>query len=62
MKVKKSTVTLEQVLEETGITARAEARAKLEVARNFVKMGVSLKKVAQATGLDIKTVKSLVQP
>jgi hypothetical protein len=68
MKMKKSTVTLEQVLEETGITARAEARgearaearAKLEVARNLVNIGVSMKKVVQATGLDIETVKALV--
>jgi hypothetical protein len=67
VKMSKSTVTLEQVLEETGITARAEARgevkgkaeAKLEVAKNLIKIGLSLEKVVQATELDLETVKNL---
>jgi predicted transposase YdaD len=70
IKMSKNTVTLEQVLVETGLAAKWEAKAKaegkaegkVELARNLVKMGVSLKKVAQAAEMDIKTVKSLVQP
>jgi hypothetical protein len=52
-------LTLEQVLEETGITARAEARGKIKVAKNLIKMGLSLEKVVQATELDLETVKNL---
>jgi hypothetical protein len=63
LKMSKSTVTLEQILEETGITARVEARAeargKIEVAKNLIKMGLSLEKVVQATELDLETVKNL---
>jgi hypothetical protein len=61
MKMSKSKVTLEQVLIETGLMAKAEAKGKLEGARNFMNMGVSPKKIAQASGLDIETVKSLIK-
>jgi hypothetical protein len=80
------TVTLDQVLEEVGLTAiweargeargkaegeaRGEARGKaqgekqgkLQVARNLARMGLALEKVAEATELDLETVKSLYPP
>jgi hypothetical protein len=65
-KMRKNAVTLEQVLEEIGLTAKWEAKGtlegKLQVARNLIKMGESPKKVAQAAELDIKTVKALIKP
>jgi predicted transposase/invertase (TIGR01784 family) len=64
-----TTLTLERVFEEAGLTAKweargraeGEARGKAEVARNLIKIGLSLEKVAQATELDLETVKSLAQ-
>jgi hypothetical protein len=61
IKMKKSTVTLEQVFAETGLAAKLETKGKAEMARNLFKMGLSLKKIAQATEMDIETVKSLVK-
>jgi hypothetical protein len=67
-------LTLEQVFEDVGLTAKWEARARAaeqeeskkklkericEIAQNFIKVGIPLEKVAEATGLDLKTVKSL---
>jgi hypothetical protein len=64
-KMSDTTLTLERVFEEAGLTAkweaRGEARGKVEVARNLIKIGLSLEKVAQATELDLETVKSLAQ-
>jgi hypothetical protein len=69
------TATLDRVLEEVGLTALWEARGeargeekgkeegreegKLAIAQNLIKMGLSLEKVVEATGLGIETVKSL---
>jgi hypothetical protein len=65
IKMSKSTVTLEQVLIETGLVAKwkveGKVEGKAEVARNLVKLGVSPKKVAQATEMDIEAVKALIQ-
>ncbi|MDR1174917.1 MAG: hypothetical protein LBK83_05545 [Treponema sp.] len=61
LKMSKSAITLERVLEEAGLTTKWEARAKREVAEKLLKMGIPLKKVTEATGLDLKTVKSLIQ-
>jgi hypothetical protein len=61
-------VTLEQVLEDIGLTAkweargevRGEARNKVEVAKNLItRIGLPLDQVAEATGLDLETVQSL---
>jgi predicted transposase YdaD len=55
--------TLEQIFERAGLTAKWEARGrkegKLEVAQKFLEMGIPFKKVAEATGFDTKTLKSL---
>jgi hypothetical protein len=72
------TVTLDQVLEEVGLTAiweargeargkaegeaRGEKEGKLQVAHNLIRMGLALEKVAEATELDLETVKSLYPP
>jgi predicted transposase/invertase (TIGR01784 family) len=64
-------LTLEQVLERTGLMAKweakweargkmegeamAEERVKREVARKLINIGLSLEQVAQVTGLDIET-------
>jgi hypothetical protein len=69
---------LEQVLEKSGLTALWEARGEVrgeargeargraegrrEVVRNLIKLGVPIEQVAQATELDIETIKSLIQP
>jgi predicted transposase/invertase (TIGR01784 family) len=39
--------------------AEGKLEGKLEVAKNLVKLGIPLEQVAEATGLDIETVKSL---
>jgi hypothetical protein len=71
MSMSEAAVTLEKVFEEAGLIskwetrgeARGEARGitqtKIEVAKNLIMMGLPLKQVAKATGLDIKTLKSL---
>ncbi|MHC6201769.1 hypothetical protein ACYULU_01100 [Breznakiellaceae bacterium SP9] len=55
--------TLEQVLDELGITARAEARGrreeKLQFAQNLIKKGWDSTEIAETTGLDLSTVQSL---
>jgi len=54
---------LEEVLEEIGLFAEREARAKIEnskvIARNLMKIGLGIEKIAETTGLDIVTVESL---
>ncbi|MDR2607228.1 MAG: hypothetical protein LBC57_02455 [Treponema sp.] len=62
-----SDVTLERVLERTGLIAKWEAkykaegeaigekRVKREVAENLINIGLPLEQVAQVTGLDIET-------
>ena len=67
MKMSNAAVTLEQVLEETGCIARAEARAeargeertKLEIAQNLIGMGFSLENIVSATQLDPDQIKPL---
>jgi hypothetical protein len=73
IEMRRSRVTLEQVLEETGLTAKwiaqgkvegkaiGKVEGKLEVAGNLIKIGLSPEKVAQAVELDIETVKSFLQ-
>jgi hypothetical protein len=64
----KSKRTLEQMLEEVGLTAKWEAQGeakgreqgRLEVAKNLIKIGLPLEQVAQATEIDLGTVKSLI--
>jgi predicted transposase/invertase (TIGR01784 family) len=65
--IRMSDVTLEQVLERTGLTVKWEARGKAqgkaegeaqvkrEVAKNLINIGLPLEQVAQVTGLDIET-------
>jgi hypothetical protein len=66
MKMSDVAVTLEQVLEETGCIARAEARekerTKLEIAQNLIGMGFSIDNVVSATQLDPDKIKSLYSP
>jgi predicted transposase YdaD len=59
IKMSKSAVTLEQVMERTGLAAKWKAEGKTEVARNLIEMGLSLEKIAQVAELEIETVKSL---
>jgi predicted transposase/invertase (TIGR01784 family) len=62
-----STVTLEEVLERTGITARAEARgevkgkeeAKLEVAKKLLNKGLPVEDIAEVTGLGLGAITEL---
>ncbi|MHC6201768.1 hypothetical protein ACYULU_01075 [Breznakiellaceae bacterium SP9] len=51
--------TLEQVLDELGITARAEDRKAKEIAQNLIKKGWDSTEIAETTGLDLSTVQSL---
>jgi hypothetical protein len=54
-------LTLEKVLEEAGLIAKWEARAKkegkLEVAKNLFAIGLPLKRVVEVTGLDRRALK-----
>ena len=45
-------------------TGRAEGRAeeKAEVARNLLKMGLSVEVISQATGLDAEAINGLLDP
>jgi predicted transposase YdaD len=56
---------IRELLEEIGVTAeyeaRGEARNKVVVAKNLIKIGLSPEKIAQATELDLVTVQSLTQ-
>ena len=47
--------TLEQVLDELGITARAEERKAKEIAQNLIQEGWTSEKIARTTGLDQAT-------
>jgi predicted transposase YdaD len=69
IRMSKSAITLEQVFEEVGWIAKWEARGetrgreagRLEVAKNLVNnIGLPPEKAAEATGLDLETVKSLL--
>jgi predicted transposase YdaD len=62
LNMSKSAVTIDQVLERSGLKAKWRAEGKAEVARNLIKIGLSLEKVAQVAELEIETVKSLIQP
>ena len=60
-------LTLDQVLEEVGFTARMEAKAeargeakgKEEIARNMLKSGFPVGQVAELSGLDVERVRAL---
>jgi hypothetical protein len=56
-------LTLEQVFENTGLGAKLEARGKaegkLEIARNFKKMGLPVSQIAEGTGLTPAAIKKL---
>jgi len=61
-----TTVTFESVLEEAGLIAKWEAKAKaeaearvLDIARNMLGMGMTFDTVVSATGLDPEKVKGL---
>ena len=66
-----SVLTLDEVLEEIGLTAKWEARGMekgmekgraenaLEIARNALAQGASIDFVNKITGLDIETIKQL---
>jgi len=62
MEMGKPAKSLEEVLERTGVTARAEAKGKaegaLEIARNLVSLGIPAETVISATGLDPEKVKA----
>ncbi|MDR2606849.1 MAG: hypothetical protein LBC57_00530 [Treponema sp.] len=61
--IRMSDVTLEQVLERTGLLAKWEskweakykAEGKREVAKELINIGLPLEQIAQVTGLDIET-------
>jgi predicted transposase YdaD len=56
-------LTMDSVLEELGVIARAESRIKAEIkaeiARNALDKGLSIEIVQDITGLDIETVRTL---
>ena len=60
-----STVTLEKVLEDAGLTekweARGEERKAVDIARNLINLGFPLETVVSATRLDSEKVKALYQ-
>ena len=53
--------TLEQVLEKAGLAARWEERKAKEIAQNLIQEGWDSKKIAEMTGLDLATVRSLYE-
>jgi hypothetical protein len=55
-------LTLEKLLEETGVAARCEARGRTEVARNALAQGLTPELIQKITGLDIQTISSLQSP
>jgi hypothetical protein len=73
LKMGNGSITIEEVLEETGWMARFEAhgeargeargklKGKLEVAGNLIKNGFALEQVIKFSGLDTETVKDLYQ-
>ena len=54
---------VDKILEETGVTARLEARVEerkaLDIARNMLNLGFSVESIASATGLNMETIASL---
>ena len=63
--MRKSGVTLEQVLEEVGWTAKWEARGRqneaLDIAKNLINLGLPAETIVSATKLDPEKVKMLFQ-
>ncbi|GHV80976.1 hypothetical protein AGMMS49944_27670 [Spirochaetia bacterium] len=63
MRDSKAALTLDQALEETGLTAkweaRGEAKGKSEVARNGLAMGYPIETLSNLTGLPVETIKKL---
>jgi hydroxylamine reductase (hybrid-cluster protein) len=59
MEMSEPAKSLEEVLERTGITARAQERKALDIAQNLVNMGISFETVVSATELDPEKVKAL---
>ena len=63
----KPAVSLEEVLERTGVPARAEARGKAEgkatealtIAQNLANLGIPFENVVSATRLDPEKVKAM---
>ncbi|MDR1176882.1 MAG: hypothetical protein LBK83_15585 [Treponema sp.] len=53
--IRMSDLTLEQVLERTGLIAKWEAKYKREVAKELINIGLPLEQIARVTGLDIET-------
>ncbi|MHC6201771.1 hypothetical protein ACYULU_01090 [Breznakiellaceae bacterium SP9] len=51
--------TLEQVLDELGITARVRHDEKVQIAHYLIKEGWNREKIVEATKLDLATVESL---
>jgi predicted transposase YdaD len=62
-KMRNNTLRFDEVLVQLGLTAKwkeeGEKKGRMEVAQNMLAKGWSQKKVAETTGLDIKTVESL---
>ena len=69
LKMSKTTLTLEEVLEEAGLISKWEARGEAKgeehkavtVAKNLINFGVPMEVIAQATELEIEKVKALAQ-
>jgi hypothetical protein len=65
MEMSEPAKSLEEVLERTGITARAEARGEarkaMDIAQNLVNLGISFETVVSATELDPEKVKALYE-
>jgi hypothetical protein len=63
--MRKAKLTIEQVVENVGLTAKWEARAEerkaLSIAQNLVNLGIPLETVVSATQLDLEKVKPLYQ-
>jgi hypothetical protein len=66
LRMSRSTLTFEKVLEDAGLIAKAEvrgeARGKERIAQNLINIGLPLEKIAEATELDLETVRSLNTP
>jgi predicted transposase YdaD len=63
--MRKANLTIEQVVENVGLTAKWEARAEerkaLDIAQNMVNLGLSLETIVSATQLEPEKVRSLYQ-
>ena len=59
VEMSRTTLTLDEVFEKTGLAARWEERKAIEIAKNMLRKNFTIEQTAELSGLDISKVREL---